>query len=365
VRLARPVPRPILACGAQLKNTFCLASGDLAFLGPHIGDLDNLETLAAFEAAVRCLETFTGIAPEIIAHDLHPDYMSTRYALGRPEVMKLPVQHHHAHVASVMAEHRLDGPVIGVAFDGTGLGDDGQAWGGEILLASAQHYERLATLRPLRLPGGERALREVWRLALAVLDDAWDGEAPLDGLALFRDIAAERITSARQMVRQGLNSPLAHGAGRYFDALGALGLGRGESRFEGQVALAWNVVADASEVGRYAFELQVAETPLVIDARALVRALVAELRAGVAPAILSARFHNTLVAATAAAVRHISRERGCKTVVLTGGCFQNARLAESLLAELCVDHVVYLHGEIPPGDGGLALGQALVAAARF
>ncbi len=237
VVLARAVERPVLACGAQLKNTFCLAVGEHAYLGPHIGDLDSVSSLEWFEEAVERMERFLGVEPEVIAHDLHPDYLSTRYALAREAAARVGVQHHHAHVAAVLAEHGIEGPVLGVACDGTGFGTDGTAWGGELLRGDASGFERLATLRPIALAGGDRAIREPWRLALALLDDAFDGAPPLERLALFRGRDRERSRIVRAMIARGVNAPLAHGVGRYFDAVGALVLERPWSRYEGQVAM--------------------------------------------------------------------------------------------------------------------------------
>jgi hydrogenase maturation protein HypF len=361
VRLRRPVRRPVLACGAHLKNTFCLAAGDEAWLGPHIGDLDNLEATSAFEEQVERLQRFLGIRPEVIAHDLHPDYASTRYALARPEAPKVAVQHHHAHVASAMAEHGLAGPVLGLAWDGTGYGTDGTAWGGELLLVREGAFERLATLRPLPLAGSDEAIRQVWRIALAALDDAFGGAPPLERLRLFDALPARDVAVVRQMIAKGVRSPLAHGAGRYFDAIGALGLARERASYEGQVALEWNLAADESETGSYPFDLAEKGGLVHADLRPLVRAAVGDLSSGVSPGRVSARFHEGLADVAAALVRRAAAAHGRLPVVLTGGCFQNARLAESVLARLEGDFDVRLHGEVPPGDGGIALGQALVA----
>jgi hydrogenase maturation protein HypF len=276
-------------------------------------------------------------------------------------VRKIAVQHHHAHVASCMAEHGLQGPVIGIAFDGTGLGTDGTAWGGEILLADFAQFQRLVSLRPLLLPGGDLAIRQVWRLALALLDDAFDGDPPLQALDLFKNISAVEIGLVRRMVQEKLNTPLAHGAGRYFDALGALGLAATQSRFEGQVAMRWNFIADPNEFGRYDFALDRTARPWLIDLRPMVRQATMDLVDRRATAVVSARFHNTLVAATAEAVRLVCQQHGKHPVLFTGGCFQNARLAESMLGSLASEFSVYLHGQVPPGDGGIALGQAMVA----
>jgi hydrogenase maturation protein HypF len=361
VTLRRPVRRPVLACGAHLKNTFCLAAGDEAWLGPHVGDLDNLEATRAFEEQVERLQRFLGIRPEVIAHDLHPDYASTRYALARPEPVKVGVQHHHAHVASAIGEHGLEGPVLGLAWDGTGYGTDGTAWGGELLLVRDGSFERLSTLRALRLAGSDEAIRQVWRIALAALDDAYEGAAPLDRLRLFQSVPARDLAVVRQMAARGLRSPLAHGAGRYFDALGALGLERPRATYEGQVALEWNLAADEAETGSYPFALGEEGGLVQADLRPLVRGAVDDLVAGVAPGRVSARFHEAMADVAAALVRRAVGEHGRLPVVLTGGCFQNARLAEGVLRRLQGELDVRLHGEVPPGDGGIALGQALVA----
>jgi hydrogenase maturation protein HypF len=359
--LRRPVARPVLACGGHLKNTFCLAAGDRAWLGPHIGDLDNVEATRTFVEQVERLERFLGIRPEVVAHDLHPDYASTAYALERPLPTRVGVQHHHAHVASAMAEHGIEGPVLGLAWDGTGYGADGTAWGGELLLVHADRFERLATLRPLRLAGGDAAIRQVWRLALVALDDAFLGSPPLDRFPLFATLPAREVAVVRQMAEKGLNAPLAHGAGRYFDALGALGLGRARASYEGQVALEWNLVASPRSEGSYPFEVAEVDGLLQADLRPLVKAAAQDLVEAVPPPVVSARFHAALADVAATLVRCAVGEHGRLPLILTGGCFQNARLAEEVLRRLPADLDVRLHREVPPGDGGIALGQALVA----
>jgi hydrogenase maturation protein HypF len=361
IALARPVSRPVLACGAQLKNAFCLAAGREAWLGPHIGDLDNLEACHAFEEQVERLQRFLGIRPETIAHDLHPDYFSTGYARRRPEALKVAVQHHHAHIASALAEHGLQGPVLGLAWDGTGYGPDGTAWGGELLLVEGGAFERLATLRPLRLAGSDEAIRQVWRLALAALDDAFDGAPPLDRLRLFDGIAPRDVAVVRQMIAKGVQSPQAHGAGRYFDALGALGLVKPRASYEGQVALEWNLAADEAEAGGYPFELAEGTRCLEADLRPLVRGAALDLAGGVTAAVVSARFHNTMADVAAALVRKVGARHARLPLVLTGGCFQNARLVEGVLQRLSGEREVIRHGLVPPGDGGIALGQVVVA----
>jgi hydrogenase maturation protein HypF len=361
VAVIEPFSEPVLACGALLKNTFCIGVSDTAYLGPHIGDLDNLETYESYEHAVEKFEHFLGVEPAVIAHDLHPEYLSTRYALKRPEPLKIAVQHHHAHVASAMAEHGIEGPVIGVAYDGMGLGTDGTAWGGEVLLADYTRFERLATFRPIALAGGDLAIRQVWRQAIAMLDDALGGDPPLDSLPLFRHVPPAEIMVVRQMIAGRINTTAAHGVGRYFDAVGALVLGRAESRYEGQVALEWNLVADPADDAQYGYAVTRRGALFEVDFRPAIRAIVSDTLAGRSPAAISARFHNTLAAATADLVRTGLERHGRLPVVLSGGCFQNARLAEGVVRELGPNVHVVLHESVPPGDGGLALGQAVIA----
>ena len=316
----------------------------------------NLQTLCTWSPGSSSLR--------LIAYDLHPDYLSSSYALARPEAVKVGVQHHHAHVASAMAEHGVEERVIGVAYDGTGYGLDGTAWGGEIMVAGYRDFEHVATFRPIALPGGDAAIRQPWRTALALLSDAFDGDPPLDAIPLFRAIREEDVRVVQQMIATRFRAPLAHGVGRYFDAVGALALNRAASRYEGQIALEWNMAADPDERGCYTWQIDDQTTPWAVDLRPTVRAVVRDLTAGCSAATISARFHNTLATATAELVRAVSDACGRYPVVLTGGCFQNARLAETVLAALAADFALVLHRDVPPGDGGIALGQAMIADAR-
>jgi hydrogenase maturation protein HypF len=355
--------RPVLACGGHLKNAFCLAAGDRIYPGPHIGDLDGPEAVEAFEEAISRLERFLGIRPAVLAHDLHPLYASTLYArerAGTDAIGAIGVQHHHAHVASAIAEHRLETPVLGIAYDGTGYGIDGTSWGGEILLARPGWFERLATWRPIALPGGETAIRQVWRIALSLLDDAYDRTPPLDGFPIFRDVPSGTLASLRSLVSGGVAAPLARGVGRYFDAFGALFLDRPVSQFEGQIALEWNAAADPAEHGVFPFEIS-RGAEWTLDLRPALRAAVEAFFSGASPGTISGRFHNTVALATAGLLRACAAAEGVRPVVLTGGCFQNALLAERVVSELSRNFRVFLHREVPPGDGGLAVGQALVA----
>jgi len=358
IALAHAVATPVLAVGAQLKNTFCIATGDSAYLGPHIGDLENVAALEFFEAAVARMEEILRVEPAVIAHDLHPGYLSTQYARNRASNARLvAVQHHHAHVASAMAEHGLAGPVIGVAYDGTGWGTDGTAWGGEILLARFEGFSRLATFRPVPLAGGDVAIREPWRIALALVDDALgEDAAPIARLPLFAGVPGTSIDLVRGMVRGDVNAPLARGVGRFFDGIGALALGRTVATYEGQTAVALNLAAAEGDHGRYPTSLDGNQ----IDLRPLVCGVIADLVADVPAPIISARFHDSLIAATIDRVRAAVAEHGRLPVVLTGGAFHNPRLAEGVARGLA-DLDVHVHGDVPPGDGGIALGQAMVA----
>lgn len=365
IETARDFAEPILACGAHLKNTFCITAGNSAFLGPHIGDLESVATLHAYETAIERMQEFVGVTPRVLAHDLHPDYFSTRYALAREGVETIGVQHHHAHIASVMAEHGLEGPVIGAAYDGTGFGTDGTSWGGEILIADYRGFERFATFRPIALAGGDQAIRQPWRVALALLDDAFDGEAPVHLLPLFRGMPPHEIAAVRRMIARNFNTTPARGVGRLFDAIGALVLEMPLARYEGEVAFQWNLVADEGERGRYPIVIRDGVAPWEIDPRPIVRGVFDDLFAHLSPATISARFHDTLAAATIELARAALSMHGDLPVVLSGGCFQNARLAESILDGLRPDVRVFMNRDVPPGDGGIALGQAFVADAKL
>jgi len=361
----RAFMEPILACGAHLKNTFCIASRTSAFVGPHIGDLESVDAMRAYEMAIARMKEFIGVQPSVVAHDLHPDYFSTRYAMSRERVRTIGVQHHHAHVASVMAEHGLEGPVIGIAYDGAGFGTDGTSWGGEILIADYEDFERFATFRPIPLAGGDQAIREPWRIALALLDESFDGEPPLHAIPLFGDLPPQVIEAIRRMIERNLHTTPARGAGRYFDAFGSLVLALPGARYEGDVAIRWNNVAAADEYGRYPIVIRDGTSPWELDARPMVRAVVDDLLAHRSPSTISARFHNTIAAATIELARAALLTHGQMPVVLSGGCFQNARLAEAIIKELRPIARVYMNRDVSPGDGGIALGQAFVAAARI
>ncbi|MGH3391471.1 MAG: carbamoyltransferase HypF, partial [Actinomadura sp.] len=359
--LARAAPRPLLACGAELKNTFCLVKGDLAVVSQHIGDLVNHETLRSFTEDVEHFRRLFDITPGLVACDPHPDYLSTRYAesLG---VEVLRVQHHHAHIASCLADNQEDGPVIGVAFDGTGYGPDGTIWGGELLVADLTGFTRAGHLSPVPLPGGAAAIRQPWRMAAAHLDAAYAGSPP-DDLAV-RSRNQLDWDGVRAVTRARVNSPLTSSAGRLFDAVAAI-LGVLDTvTYEGQAAIGLEHLADPAERSGYPVGVGDGD-PLVIRTGDLIRAVVGDLRAGTAEATIAARFHNGLAAATRIACVRLRDRTGIGTVALSGGVFQNALLLDRLTGELRGHGLrVLTHHRVPPGDGGISLGQAAVAAAR-
>jgi hydrogenase maturation protein HypF len=368
VRLPIAAPQ-ILAVGGELKNAFCVTREGYAFLSHHVGDLQNYETLQSFEDGVAHFEKLFRIRPEILAHDLHPDYMATRYALERAARENLPaigVQHHHAHLAACMAENGLKGdrPVIGVAFDGTGYGDDGTIWGGEFLLGGYDGYERLAHLATIPMPGGEAAVHEPWRLALAWLERAgltWDNDLPA-----VRAAPAGALPVVRQMLGPGsnspaINAPLTSSMGRLFDAVSALVGVRQKVNYEAQAAIELEARLDPQEEGAYVFQARAG----VLDAAPVFEALVRDLRRGVGVGVMAARFHNGLAQAVRTACEQVRVERGVNEVALSGGVWQNMALLQRAVRELETSaFVVYLHRQVPANDGGIALGQAVVAARR-
>lgn len=356
------VQEPVLAVGAELKSTLCLTRGDRAFLSQHIGDLKNEEVYASLEQTAEHLQGLLDIRPVIIAHDLHPDYLSTRFAEQLPGVRRVPVQHHHAHLASCLGENRWTGEAIGVIFDGLGYGSDGTVWGGEFLVGDAGHCRRAGHLLPVPLPGGDAATREPWRMALAWLAATYGEELP--EIASLTAVSATDRKLVLTMCQRRLNAPLTSSCGRLFDAVSALAGLRLRVSYEGQAALELEQALDPAQAGTYPIEIAAANGLLLLDPRPLLRALVADLQEGASSGALSARFHRGLALGALELCRQL-RAAGAPTVVaLSGGVFQNRFLTEELAALLQADgFTVLTHSLVPPNDGGLALGQALVAAA--
>jgi hydrogenase maturation protein HypF len=364
VRLPWEIP-PILAAGAELKNTFCITNGNYAFLSHHIGDMENYETLKSFEQGVEHFERLFRVKPEAIAYDLHPDYLATRYALERTEREKIPaigVQHHHAHLAALMAERGLDGlrPVIGVAFDGTGYGDDGTIWGGEFLIADYATYQRPAYLKPFLLPGGDAATRRPSRTALGLLYSLginWE-----DALPTHEDLCYDDRTMLRSQLEHKINSPLTSSMGRLFDAAAALAGVRQQVNYEAQAAIEFEALVDPDERGAYSFEY----IDGLVDPKPAFEALIADVLSGVTVNKISGRFHNGLARMVTEVCRKLSDEYDLSEVALSGGVWQNMVLLSRTVQMLEKSgFTVHFHQQVPTNDGGLALGQTAVAAVRL
>ncbi len=360
--------RPILACGAELKATFCLAKGGRAWVGHHIGDLKNYETLRSFTDGIEHFERLFAVSPQVVAHDLHPDYLSTRYALDREDAEHVGVQHHHAHLAACLAEHGVAGPAVGAIYDGSGFGGDGTVWGGEILAGDLGSFERAGMLFPVRLPGGDAAVHEPWRMACAWLVAAGEDELPAIPSGLAGAVERRGWEAVAELSHTGVASPPTTSVGRLFDAVAAICGLRAEVSHEGQAAAELEGIARLGESGGYEIELidEGEEGPLIIDGRTAVRAVVSDLAAGVPAEGVSARFHNGLAKATAAAVVRAAERRGIGNAVLSGGVFQNRLLLEETARLLRSAGLRVLIPELlPPNDGGISYGQAAVAAARM
>ncbi len=359
-------PLPVLACGAALKNTVCLTKEDRAFISQHIGDLENLATYGAFRDTIAHLQRILAITPQAIACDLHPDYLSTRYATEQSDLPVIQVQHHHAHIVSAMAENHLDGRVIGLAFDGTGYGPDGTIWGGEVLLAENNRYERAAFLEPLPMPGGAAAIKAPWRMAISYLYQAF-GES-------FRDLDTPFMASVDlkeadilvAMMQQRLNAPLTSSMGRLFDGIAALIGLRSSVAFEGQAAMELEMIAAPEAAAPYDFSWQASDHGLRIPTAPIIQGVVTDIQHGLSNAHISRRFHTTLIHLLTDLCSYLHRQTELDRVVLSGGTFQNAILLEELSRSLAKNgFAVYAHRLVPPNDGGISLGQAVAAGAML
>ncbi len=366
--LALPVgaPEPVLGCGAELKNTFCLARADRAWVGHHIGDLKNYETLSSFTEGIEHFQRLFAVEPAVVAHDLHPDYLSTRYALEREGPEHVGVQHHHAHLAACLAEHGETGTAVGAIYDGTGYGTDGTVWGGELLVGGLTDFERRGMLAPVRLPGGDAAVREPWRMACAWLAAACPDERPLIPAPLRDHIRQPDWDAVCGLLASGVNSPLTSSVGRLFDAVAALCGIRATVNYEGQAAAELEAISDPAEGSSYRLEVVESGTgSTVLDARETVRAIAGDLDRGAGPQSVGARFHRALAEATAIACELEAERAGTDLVVLSGGVFQNRLLLERTVAILSERRLrVLFPTRLPPNDGGIAYGQVAVAAAR-
>jgi hydrogenase maturation protein HypF len=354
---------PILATGAELKNTICLTKGRQAFVSQHIGDLENLATEDFFKLTVAHLQRILDIRPQWVACDLHPDYLSTQWAMMQQDLPVIQVQHHFAHIVACMAEHHLDEPVIGLAFDGTGFGADGTVWGGEFLVADSAGFRRAAHLETVPMPGAAAAIKAPQRMAIAYLhqvygQDLWDLNLPV-----VDAMPRTEVDILVRMCRQGINAPLTSSMGRLFDAVAAvIGL-RQQVAFEGQAAMELEMIADDQTPERYDFQWRDGAVR-EISIAPLIQGVVEDLRCGMPAFIVSRKFHNTLIHGSAELCALIGKELRLDRVVLSGGCFQNRLLLEGLTQALAERNLkVYSHRQVPTNDGGIALGQAVIGAA--
>ncbi len=359
--------RPVLACGGHLKNTFALTRGSEVFISRHIGDLESFETLKTYESAIEHFKRLFKITPAVVACDLHPEYLSTRYAVehagGREPVR---IQHHHAHIASCLADNGLGNQkVIGVAFDGTGFGNDGTLWGGEFLVSDYTGFKRAAHLKYMRLPGGEKAIRQPWRVAVSLLYEIYG--AALPDLDFIKGIDSERCDAVRQMLDKEINCPYTSSMGRLFDGVSALlGLSK-EITYEGEAAVLLEMaIEDGDDELSYEYEIQERADGLsVIDYTLIIKGVVEDLKTGISPSAISGRFHNTVAELILETCKRLGSRFQLNEAALSGGVFQNMFLLDRSYRRLTEGGFkVYVHHRVPPNDGGISLGQAVIAGFR-
>jgi hydrogenase maturation protein HypF len=365
VFLKEKVP-PILAVGGELKNTICLTKDRHAFLSQHVGDLENVEGYKFFDEAITHLQNILEIKTEIVAYDLHPDYFSTKWALRQRSKELVGVQHHHAHIASCMAENQLDGKVIGFALDGTGYGTDGNIWGGEVLIADYKTFERAAHLEYVGMPGGNAAVREPWRMAVSYLMHHFGRDFLNFDIPFVQQLQKQPTELLIRMLERKVNAPLTSSCGRLFDAVAAIAGVRQKVNYEAQAAIELEMAMDdRDDQAAYPIELQEDGKSSLIVTRPLFESLVADLLKDTPIAAISRRFHNGLIEVLVKIANSIRARASLNRVCLSGGTFHNTYLLEKLTSKLA-EHgfEVFTHSEVPAGDGGLSLGQALVAAHR-
>ncbi|MGQ9674083.1 MAG: carbamoyltransferase HypF [Chloroflexota bacterium] len=373
VRLRFAEPQETLACGGELKNTFCLAKGNYAFLSQHIGDLQNYETLKSYEESIEHFRNLFRVNPTLIAHDMHPDYLSTKYALDLVQRSSgrlglIPVQHHEAHVASCMAENEVYEPVIGVAFDGTGFGRDGNIWGGEFFIGDYASFRRVAHFGYVPMPGGEGAIRRPYRMAFSHLYNAYGEDCLSLPIPFIVGLDSSEQQLLIQQVRRGLNAPLTSSSGRLFDAVSSLIGVRHQVNYEGQAAIEMEMLADPDIHDGYRWRQTLPDegTIVVIEPDSIIRAVVEDIERGVAPSTIAARFHNTMAEVVGEVCSIISGRTGLRIVALSGGVFQNTFLLNRTLAQLRSRGLQPLvHHQVPTNDGGIALGQVMIANAQY
>jgi hydrogenase maturation protein HypF len=360
--------REILACGAEEKSTFCLTRDNYTFVSQHIGDLENLETMEHFETTLELYKKLFRIRPKIVAYDMHPEYLSTKFALELAEKSKdvrlVPIQHHHAHIASCLVDNGVDSPVIGVSLDGTGYGTDGRIWGGEFLVADLKGFSRLGHLGYLPLPGGTAAIKRPYRIAIGYLLKLLGEDALSAELDFLKPVDPVEIDLIKRQIQTGLNSPLTSSMGRLFDAVSALIGVRGEIDYDAQAAIELEMIAYNADVGDNAYPYSVVEHEgmSVVQLKELLSAIVLDLRRGVSQAEIAAKFHNTVAQMICEVCKVISAKTGITQVALSGGVFQNRLLLRAAVPLLkSAGFTVLMHQQVPCNDGGISLGQAVIA----
>lgn len=369
------VEQPILACGAESKNTFCVARGVSAFLSPNIGDLEQVENFQAFQEGVAAFRTLLDVKPGVIAYDLHPEYLSTKYAQKCAAAVHVGVQHHHAHIAACLADNDVRQPVIGVAFDGSGYGSDGRIWGGEFMLADYRDFQRVGHLAYVPMPGGSAAIKEPWRMAFAYLHQIYGDDAPRLDIEFVKTIEPRQQAILGNMIRQQVNAPLTSSVGRLFDAISALlGICR-HAAYEGQAAIEMQAAAEhylqgltTAETGMMSYEFDISEQQNApyyqIQPHRLFAQIIAEMQNATPIARIAARFHLTVAAMIVTMCERLRERFRIGQVALSGGVFQNRLLREQAVRQLQqAGFEVLLPRRVPLHDGNISFGQAVIAAA--
>jgi len=359
--LRKPVA-PVLALGGELKGTICLAKGDRAFVGQHLGDLENLETLEFLEQTIGHLQRILAVTPRLLVHDMHPDYLTTQMAADQSELPTLAVQHHHAHLVSCMAEHGLEGRVLGLALDGTGYGEDRCIWGGEILAADAGGFERLGHLNYVPMPGGTLAIKEPWRMAVAYLWTTFGDEFLQRCRSLLHPWDHERVSLLVQMMKRQVNSPLTSSCGRLFDAVAAVVGLRNCNAYEGQAAIELEQCLQTTTES-YDYQINDSGENLLLSPTSLFAQVVEDVLAGIPRGVISGKFHRTLVEMFADACRRLGQRHGLNRLVCSGGVLQNVYILENLEKRLKnLGFETYTPRQIPANDACISLGQVVVGA---
>ncbi len=363
-------PLHILSCGAELKNTFCLARDNYAFVSHHIGDLENIETLTSFEQGIEHFKNLFYINPTVIAYDLHPEYLSTKYAKKlrtlNSKLLTVGIQHHHAHIASCMAENGITQKVIGVAFDGLGYGDDNTLWGGEFFVADFSGFKRVAHFKYIQMPGGTQAIKEPYRMAISYLYQIY-GDNALDlGIEFTNKIDKKRWNGLISIIDKHINSPIISSVGRLFDAVSSLIGTRDKVNYEGQAAIELEMIADENCTAEYSYEINPHNSGLIIDPSQIFFGIIEDLKSNKEFSIISAKFHNTIANIIKDVALQIRERLGLNEVALSGGVFQNMLLLQVTLNKLRESEFrVYTHHKVPSNDGGISLGQTVIANAKI